>query len=234
MKAFILAAGHGTRLRPLTDNLPKCLVPIRGVPMLRIWLDLCARHGIGDVLINVHSHPEQVREFLDENVGCPVKVRIAEESTLLGSAGTLAANREFVSNEREFWIFFADVLTNANLSQMLAFHQDRQKLATLGLYEVAEPERCGIAMINEKGIITRFTEKPKLPESNLAFSGLMLGTPAILDLIPEKCPVDIGFDLLPQLVGKMAGYFVNEYLIDVGTMETYQAAQRTWPGVMAQ
>ena len=232
MKAFLLAAGHGTRLRPLTDRIPKCLVPIRGVPMLGIWLELCLEHGINEVLINLHSHVDQVRQYLDGKSRGGVSVRISEEATLLGSAGTLAANRDWVAEEDDFWILFADVLTTANLAHMLAFHRARGLLATLGLYQVPDPSRCGIAKLDAAGIIREFAEKPTVPQSSLAFSGLMLAAPAILDLIPSHLPADIGFQLLPQLVGRMAGYMINGYLIDIGTMENYQAAQQNWPGLV--
>jgi mannose-1-phosphate guanylyltransferase len=231
MKAFLLAAGHGTRLHPLTVGAPKCLVPIRGVPILRIWLDLCAEHNIDQVLINIHSHADQVREYLSHQNGSGVTVCIFEETRLLGSAGTLAANRDWVANEDCFWILFGDVLTTANLSQMLTFHRDRRQLATLGLYQVPDPTRCGIVQLDSAGIICSFEEKPRVPESNLAFSGLMLAHPAVLDLIPSQFPVDIGFDLLPRLVDRMAGYMVDSYLIDIGTMQNYQSAQQTWPGL---
>ena len=231
MKAFLLAAGHGTRLRPLTEHTPKCLVPIGGVPMLSIWLDLCAAHNISEVLINVHSHAEVVRDYLAKANGRGVHVRISEEPVLLGSAGTLAANRDWVGSEDCFWVLYSDVLTTANLSDMLAFHRRQRQLATLGLYEVPDPTRCGIVKLDTAGIIWEFVEKPKVPASNLAFSGLMLASPAVIDLIPSQSQVDIGFHLLPQLVGRMSGYNIKGYLVDIGTLRNYQVAQRTWPGL---
>src|SRR5260370_17833066 len=92
MKAFLLAGGHGTRLKPLTDGIPKCLLPIRGIPMLQIWFDLCRRYGIDEVLINLHSHAEAVRKFIEKNRNS-LNVHLFEEQILLGSSGTLLANR---------------------------------------------------------------------------------------------------------------------------------------------
>ena len=104
MKAFLLAAGHGTRLRPLTDTIPKCLVPIRGVAILDIWLEVCRRAGVHELFINLHAHADAVRTALaSKEVG--IKVHLSEEQVLLGSAGTLAANREWVAAEPEFWVF---------------------------------------------------------------------------------------------------------------------------------
>ncbi len=121
VKAFLLAAGHGTRLRPLTDNMPKCMVPIRGRAMLDIWLEICEQAGIDEVLINLHAHSEPVRAALRQSKR-GVRVHLSEEPVLLGSAGTLVCNRDWVATEEYFWVLYADVLTNANLNEMLRFH----------------------------------------------------------------------------------------------------------------
>jgi NDP-sugar pyrophosphorylase family protein len=101
----------------------------------------------------------------------------------------------------------------------------------MGVYEVPDPARCGIVGVDQHGIVRSFVEKPREPASNLAFSGLLVATPQVLDLIPPKIPADIGFDVLPQLVGRMAAFHIIDYLIDIGTMETYASAQRGWPGL---
>jgi mannose-1-phosphate guanylyltransferase len=230
MKAFLLAGGHGTRLKPLTDSTPKCLLPICGTPILQIWFDLCRWYGIDEVLINLHSHAEVVRKFIEKNKN-GLNVHLFEEETLLGSAGTLLANRRWVSQDTSFWVFYADVLTTADMNQMLVFHRGCGQIATIGVYEVPDPTRCGIVQTDEEGIVRDFVEKPAVPFSRLAFSGLMLATPALLDLIPEQCPVDLGFHVLPCLVGRMAAYRISDFLIDIGTMETYRTAQLTWPGL---
>jgi len=230
MKAFLLAAGHGTRLRPLTDRLPKCLLPIQGMPMLEIWLEQCALLGIDEVLINIHSHANLVREFVAGHRGT-TRVHVVEEKNLLGSAGTLRANADWVSREPYFWIFYGDVLTNADLSQMLDTHLVKAQAATLGLYQVLDPKRCGVVTLDENDIVTQFVEKPTRPASDLAFAGLMVATPELLWAIPPRDPCDIGFDLLPRLSGRMAGYRISEYLIDIGTPNNYTHAQQTWPGL---
>jgi mannose-1-phosphate guanylyltransferase len=230
MKAFLLAAGLGTRLRPLTDTTPKCLLPVRGVPMLSIWLDLCHRHGIGEVLINAYSHGGQVRNFVATHRN-GVWATVVEEPVLLGSAGTVAANREWVAGERCFWILYADVLTNADLGEMMRFHRQQGRLATLGGYEVPDPERCGIMQADSKGVVQRFVEKPKMPMGRLAFSGLMIADAALLDEIPSRRPADLGFDVLPRLGGRMTAWTVSDYLLDIGTLENYDLAQETWPGL---
>jgi mannose-1-phosphate guanylyltransferase len=229
LKAFLLAAGHGERLRPLTDTIPKCMVPIQGVPLLSIWLELCRRLGVEEVLINVHAHAGAVCEFLQKNES-RTRVRIVVEQRLLGSAGTLWANRDWVSADDSFWVFYADVLHLADLQGMLKVHQQRRPAATLGVYEVPDPGRCGIVRTDSQGTIREFVEKPEQPIGHLAFSGLMIGTPDLLDSIPEEVPADIGLHVLPQLAGRMMAYPIRDYLIDIGTMENYQKAQTTWPG----
>jgi mannose-1-phosphate guanylyltransferase len=232
LKAFLLAAGHGTRLRPLTDTIPKCLVPIRGIPMLEIWLDVCHRAGIDEVLINVHAHADTIKRLLERS-SRGVKVCISEETVLLGSAGTLLANRDWVARETSFWVLYGDVLTAADLTKMLAFHRRHQPIATIGLYEVPDPGRCGIVSFDEGFVVREFVEKPVNPSSNWAFSGLMVATPELLDMIPQSLPADLGFHVFPQLVGEMLAYPIRDFLLDIGTIENYRAAQTAWPGLPA-
>lgn len=229
MKAFLLAAGEGTRLRPITDTTPKCLVPICGTPMLRIWMDICRDAGIDEVMVNLHTHADIVRNWLNANDN-GVRVRLADEPILLGSAGTLLANRDWVTSESCFWILYADVLTNTSLSRMREFHLVRRPAATLGLYQVPDPTRCGIVAFDEQMVVRDFAEKPAHPKGQWAFSGLMIGTPELLNYIPSRYPVDLGFDVLPQLVGQMLAYPISEFLLDIGTHENYLKAQQTWPG----
>jgi mannose-1-phosphate guanylyltransferase len=230
VKAFLLAGGLGTRLSPLTDKVPKCLLPIQGKPMLQIWFELCRRYGIDEILINVHRHGDLVGNFIDEHAD-GLRVCVFEETTLLGSAGTVRANQDWVSEEELFWIFYADVLTTTHLDQMLIFHKSREKLATIGVCQVPHPSRCGIVQVDGEGIVREFVEKPKIPVGNLAFSGLMVAAPALLTQIPDKNPVDFGFDVLPTLVHRMAAYSIKEFLIDIGTPEAYRAAQQIWAGL---
>lgn len=230
MKAFLLAAGNGTRLRPLTDSVPKCLLPIQGVPLLEIWLNNCKAAGITDVLVNTHAHAEAIRQFAAQQT-TEVRIHIAEEPELLGSAGTVGANREFVAGEEPFFILYADVLTNIDLRRMLELHQQKRLPATLGIYQVPDPSRCGIVRMDRNFIIQDFVEKPLQPVSNWAFAGVMIADSELFNFLPDHRPADLGFDVLPKMIGKMAGYRTSEYLLDIGTIANYQNAQQSWPGL---
>ena len=230
MKAFLLAAGHGTRLRPITDSIPKCLVPIRGVPMLQIWMEICHNAGIDEVMINLHAHAEVVEQWLDNHRN-GVRVRTSKEANLLGSAGTVLAHRDWIGSDPCFWILYADILTNTDLRPMMEAHLARRPIATLGLYPVPDPSRCGVASFDEDMVIQEFVEKPPRPTSSWAFSGIMIGTVELLDHIPGGCPCDFGFDVLPGLAGEMLAYPISDYVLDVGTFKNYEAAQTGWPGM---
>jgi mannose-1-phosphate guanylyltransferase len=228
VKAFLLAGGHGTRLRPITDSIPKCLVPIRGKPLLDIWLDLCATSGITEVLINLHAHAQTIQQHLRRGV-CRVNVRAIHEDRLLGSAGTIAANRDWIGSDPAFWVLYSDVLTNMNLMRMSEFHDRHEAVATLALYNMPDPSRGGVAVTDDRGVIVEFEEKPQTPRSHWAFSGLMLARTQLFDFLPPFVPADLGFHVLPRLLGKMMAYPIHDYLLDIGTLPNYEKAQITWP-----
>lgn len=229
MKAFLLAAGLGTRLRPLTDTVPKCMLPIDGKPMLYHWFRLLERHGVSDVLINLHHLPDIVREYVGDFSSSHPGLRTAlfYEEDLLGSAGTIKANVRWVEGEREFLIAYADNLTNADLTSLAQFHRNRNAVLTMGLFHADCPEKCGIATLGDDGLIVDFTEKPENPKSDMANAGLYVASPGLMDYIPDGL-ADLGYDVLPHLVGKMHGCEIRGYLRDIGTIENYRKAQEEW------
>lgn len=230
MKAFLLAAGFGTRLRPLTDTVPKCLVPIAGRPLLSYWMTLLERHGFDEVLINVHHLPEPVRAYAREMTR--PRLSVFEEPVLLGSAGTVRANRAWVADGEPFLVAYADDLTNADLSQLMDVHATHRPLLTMGLFKADEPSRCGIAELEgdeADSTIVSFEEKPSKPKSNLANAGIYVADARLLGHIPEMIPADFGHHVLPALVGQMRGHLLRGRLIDVGTWASYEQAQREAP-----
>lgn len=231
MKAFLLAGGVGERLRPLTDRMPKCLVPIRGEPLLGIWLDALARQSVGDVLVNVSRFPGQVRAFLETRAGRPPQVELVAETRPAGSAGTVAANRRFVEGQESFWIVYSDNLTNVALEPMLAAHRAHEGVLTMALFRTPSPRSSGIVSIDPGGRIVGFTEKPDCPEGNLANAGIYLARQSLFDWIPEGLAVtDFGHDVLPRLAGRMYGLEIDGYLADIGTPARLEKATAEWPG----
>jgi len=239
MKAFLLAAGKGTRLRPYTDTLPKCLMPIQGKPLLEIWIDLFMAHGVDRVLINTHHFADQVAQTAERlTEETTLEIATVYEPELLGSGGTILENRDFIDAGEDFLIAYADNLTDINLSAMAAFHRNQKaagKLLTMGLFRTAQPKACGIATLDASQTVTGFEEKPENPESNLANAGIYMATYNVLracgeirQRVSEKI-FDFGFHVLPRLVGKMGGYEIPDYLTDIGTVEAYERALEEWP-----
>jgi mannose-1-phosphate guanylyltransferase len=227
MKAFLLAAGLGTRLRPLTDKTPKCLVEICGKPLLGWWIELLQRHNVDNVLINLHYLPDQVIDFI-KNCKSEIKFDFFYEQELLGSGGTLRENKNFVKDESSFFICYADNLTNYDLTEFLNFHKIKNSDFSISLFTTDQPTAKGIALLDSDNVIIDFEEKPKNPKSELANAGIYISSPKILDLIPEYKITDIGFDLLPKLVGDMTGWKTNDYLIDIGTHKDLEKAETEW------
>ena len=244
MKAFLLTAGLGTRLGPLTDKTAKCLLPINGKPLLQIWLELLSRYDVDQVLVNTHWHHEKVEQYIstdyadginNEKIKNKPIVKLYYEPDLLGSAGTLLANRDWVADGEPFFVLYGDNLTDVNLLKMHEFHKQHELPFTLGVFRSDEPERCGIADIDESGLVVDFVEKPETPKSNLAHAGINIADKRIFDFFPPNAeairPLDLGFHVIPNLVGEMKAYFIEEFLMDIGTPESYEKAQKIYPQI---
>jgi mannose-1-phosphate guanylyltransferase len=227
MKAFLLAAGLGTRLRPITNSTPKCLLRIGEAPLLDIWLDALASAGVHEVLINLHHLAAVVRSHVSARSGPPA-VRLVEEPELLGSAGTLLANRDFVEDEEMFLAVNADNLTDFNLGVLIDAHRAGGAIATLSLFRSPRPSECGVVAV-EDGRVVGYVEKPADPPSDLANAGMYAFHPGVLDVIAGGPPKDIGYDLLPQLVGRARAVTIEGcYFIDIGTPAALERARHEW------
>jgi mannose-1-phosphate guanylyltransferase len=227
VKAFLLAAGLGTRLRPITDSVPKCLLRIGDATLLDIWLDALGAAGVDEVLVNMHHLAGMVRSHVAGRSGPPA-VRLVQEETLLGSAGTLLANRDFVAGEDMFLAVNADNLTDFDLRTLVRAHRAGGAIATLSLFRAPRPAECGIADVRD-GVVVGFVEKPADPPSDLANAGLYAFHPSVIDLIPGQPPKDIGYDLLPRLVGKARAVALDGcYFVDIGTPAALERARNDW------
>ena len=227
MKAFLLAAGVGSRLRPITDTIPKCMVSIGGQPLLDIWLDSFDQAGVDEVMVNLHHLPEVVRHHLVARTGPPA-VRTFFEPELLGSAGTLLANREWVAGEDLFLSCYADNLTDFDLRSLVQTHREHEAIATWTVFHSERPWAGGVVEVDAVGRVIGFEEKPANPVSDLTNAGMYAFHPSVLDEIGMP-PKDIGFDLLPRLVGRARAVLVEGYFRDIGTADAYRRAREEWP-----
>jgi mannose-1-phosphate guanylyltransferase len=230
MKAFLLAAGTGSRLRPITETTPKCMLIIDDKPLLDIWLDALAGAGVDEVLVNLHHLPDVVRSHVAARSGAPA-VRLVFEPKLLGSAGTLAASRSWVAEEEMFLVCNADNLTDFDLRSLAEKHRATEAIATLTVFHSGRPETGGVVELDPAGTVIGFQEKPREPVSDLTNAGIYAFNPGVLEMIGGAPPVDIGYHLLPRLVGRAKAVPVEGYFRDVGTIEDYRRAREEWPAL---
>ena len=225
-RVLLLAGGLGTRLRPLTDRLPKPLIPIAGRPLLDYWLDRFRAAGLEEIRINNHHLPELIREYIEEvNRGGEFRITEAYEPELLGSAGTVTANRDLADGASAVVIVYADNLSDVDLGALIDYHRGHGDALTMMLFRTDYPEKCGIASMDAEGRVLRFEEKPKQPESDLANAGVYVATPGAYREMADIGGFDIGFDVLPRFVGRMRGWVWNGYHRDIGTMVSLEAAR---------
>ena len=229
MKAMILAAGEGTRLRPLTRDMPKPMLPLGGRPLIGHLVALLREHGVRDIAVNLHHRPEAIPAYLGDGSSFGVRVTYSSEETLLGSAGAVKKLASFFDDS--FFILYGDVLTDIDLSALAARHRHCGASLTLALHEADEPSRCGIAEVDGEGMIRRFREKPEPQEvfSTWANAGVYAAEPSILRFIPEDSFFDFGSQLIPLLLeqGRLIGaYLSDSYFLDIGSFERYERAER--------
>jgi mannose-1-phosphate guanylyltransferase len=228
VKAFLLAAGIGSRLQPITDTTPKCMLAIDGQPMLDIWLDAFRRAGVDEVLVNLHHLPDVVSRHIAARTAPPA-VRTFFEPELLGNAGTLLANRRWVEDEEFFLACYADNLTDFDVRSLVDAHGEQGSIATLTVFHSDRPSAGGVVELNATGRVMGFEEKPSDPVSDLTNAGMYAFHPSVLDEIDGEPPRDIGYDLLPRLVGRARAVLVDGYFRDIGTVDAYRRAKEEWP-----
>jgi NDP-sugar pyrophosphorylase family protein len=233
-KALLLAGGLGTRLRPLTDSVPKCLVDIAGRPLLDHWFDALAAAGIREVLINTHHLPLAVRTFLAGKNAEGFRAKEAFEEKLLGSAGTIAANAEWCKDADNIVIIYADNLSDLDIAEFLAAHRSHGEPMTMLLFHAQNPMACGIVELDDEGRIVGFEEKPAAPKSDLANAGVYAVSADAWREIAALRAFDLGFDVLPRFVGRMRGHIHNGYHRDIGNHEALEAACREAPALFVQ
>ncbi|MGE5575821.1 MAG: sugar phosphate nucleotidyltransferase [Syntrophothermus sp.] len=228
MKAMILAAGVGSRLEPLTCNVPKPMVPVVNRPAMEHIVALLKKHGYTDVIANLWYLPERIRGYFGDGSDFGLSLSYSQEKELLGTAGGLKKVEGFFDDT--FLVISGDALTDIDLTDMLRFHRGSGALATIALRRVDDPTRFGVVLTTSDGRITGFQEKPKAAEalSNLANTGIYIFERELLNLIPPGAFYDFGKDLFPRLVAAGApfyGYAMGGYWCDIGSITQYRLAQ---------
>ncbi len=230
---FILAGGRGTRLKPITDEIPKPLIPIHGRPVMEHTLDLFKKYGITNVLISIGYKGEQIKQYFGDGKNFGVSIQYIEEQTPQGTAGPLRLAQAHLTDT--FVMCNADELKNVDLQEMYLFHKENKALGTIALTTVEDPSSYGVAKLQGSKILD-FIEKPKKEESpsNLINSGLYILEPEIVLAVPlGNDPTSIERDVFPKIAQeqKLFGYPFSGQWFDTGTLERYEKALKEWKGL---
>jgi mannose-1-phosphate guanylyltransferase len=223
---LLLAAGFGTRLRPLTDRIPKCLVPIHGQPLLGLWLDMLLPSGIERILVNTHYLADEVRAFV---AASPWRssVDLVHEESLLGTGGTILRNRVFFG-DGPFLVGHADNLTRFDVAAFIEAHRNRPAGVeiTMMTFETDRPETCGIVELDDRGVVIGFHEKSPNPPGNRANAAVYIVEPGVVEFLASLCRevIDLSTEVLPRYLGRMATFHNADYHRDIGTPESLAAA----------
>ncbi|MCR4401214.1 MAG: NDP-sugar synthase [Firmicutes bacterium] len=234
MKAMVMAAGVGSRLEPLTVNVPKPMVPVVTRPAMEHILALLRRHGVREVVANLWHLPESIEAYFGNGAAFGVSLRYSREEELRGTAGGVLAAKSLLwsgAGEGTFLLVAGDALTCADLSRLVEFHREKKALVTIGLKPVRDPSRFGVVVADDDGRVLEFQEKPKRGEarSNLANTMIYVFEPEIFDHIPTEGAPDFGKDVFPRLVREGASFYglvLDEYWCDIGTLSHYRLAHR--------
>jgi len=230
VKAVIMAGGEGTRLRPLTSNQPKPMMPVVNRPMMEHIVTLLKEHGFTDIVVTVAFLANSIRTYFGDGSEFGVRMVYATEETPLGTAGSVRNAMAELKDER-FLVISGDVLTDIDLSAIVQFHQDRGAMATIGLKAMEDPLEFGIVITKDDGAIERFLEKPTWGQvfSDTINTGIYVLEPEIFDYIEADKPVDFSSDVFPSLLADskpLFGYVADGYWEDVGTLEAYARAHQ--------
>ncbi len=232
MRAVLLAAGLGRRLRPLTNTVSKCLVPIRGKPLLGYWLELLLGDGIERALVNTHHLPETVRHFVAES---PWRERITlvHEDRLLGTGGTVLKNRDFFQG-RAFLVAHSDNLTRFDVQAFIRRHQQRPAgtLITMITFRTDTPQTCGIVEEDPRGVVTAFHEKVANPPGERANAAVYIFEPGVVEFLAGlgKEVIDLSTEVMPAFLGRICTFHNSDYHRDIGTPESLQQAELEFSG----
>src|ERR671933_128756 len=232
MKAIIMAGGQGTRLRPLTSNQPKPMIRIANLPCMEHIVNLLAHHGITDIAVTLQFMREEIQDYFGDGSEWGVNMRYSIEDAPAGTAGSVKmAEQQLDLHGERLLIISGDALTDADLTQLVRFHEEKSTEATMVLKSVENPLDFGIVITEEDGRISRFLEKPAWGQvfSDTVNTGIYVLEPSVLQEIPSEEEYDFSKELFPKLLeaGRpLYGYITEDYWQDIGTLEQYMQAQR--------
>ena len=229
MRAVLLAAGLGTRLLPLTESVPKCLVQLGGRPLLDYWFESLTRANIGPFLVNTHHLAHAVRRCIEDS-GYNRHVTLSHESELLGTGGTLLANRQFF-NRDPVLLAHADNLCLCDFRAFRQAHERRQasSVITMMTFRTSTPEACGIVEIDEQGLVTSFYEKVDDPPGNIANGAVYIVEPTAVDFLASlnKHYIDFSTEVIPRFIGQIHTWANTGIHHDIGTPGGLEKAKRS-------
>ena len=223
MRAVLLAAGLGTRLRPFTDRIPKCLVPIKGKPLLDIWCESLLSSGVEKILINLHYMREVVEEHIQSS-SYKKQVQTVFEPVLLGTAGTLVANKEFFKGDDGILVH-ADNYSEVDVYELIKMHTQRPPscLMTMLAFRTTTPQTCGILEVDNENILQQMFEKSAEDHGNLANGAMYVLSPELVSSLKNEA--DFSNQVIPRFIQRIFVVETNKIYIDIGTPETYRLAQ---------
>ncbi len=225
---MVLAAGQGTRLRPLTLMTPKPMVPIGNIPLLERTLRWLAREGVQEVMINLHHLPQTILNYVGNGRLFGVTVSYSQEETLLGTAGAVKKCQDYFGDD-PFFVIYGDNLLDVTLAPLVDRQKRTDAAAILGVFSTDNPTACGLVATDDAGRITKFQEKPPIEEvfTDQANAGVYLLTSNVFKYIPERKPYDFGKEVFPQMLAdglNLQAVLLKGYLQDTGTPESYRQA----------
>ncbi|MDD3628086.1 MAG: nucleotidyltransferase family protein, partial [bacterium] len=226
MKAVIMAGGFGTRLRPLTCNIPKPMVPVANRPIMQHIVQLLKKHNFKDVISILYFQPEQITDYFKDGKDFGIKMKYQNAQEDFGTAGSVK-NTESLIGDSPFLVISGDVITDFNLTKAVKFHKDKKSLITIVLTRVKNPLEYGVVITDQKSRITKFLEKPSWGEvfSDTINTGIYIIEPEIMKHIPEKQEFDFSKNLFPTLMKNnipIYGYIADGYWKDVGNITEYR------------
>jgi len=227
-KAVIMAGGKGVRLRPITYEIPKPMVPIRGRPLLEHTIEMLRKQDIREVILSIGYLGNKIKEYFGNGSKFGVKINYVEETKPMGTAGALKLVKPLV--DESFIVLLGDNLMDINLGELYSFHKESKAKATMALKSVNDPAPFGVTVLKGNKIV-QFTEKPKTPPSNLVNAGAYVLEPEVLDMIPQGHSM-MEKDVFPQLAskGELNGYFFEGQWYPTDNIKFYENAVKEWRG----